>query len=62
MITNDKIALLMQLILSSKESVLTLEQALRMGDEKKVNEIKTDLKELNKAIKKKIIELKLDIQ
>ncbi len=60
MITNNKIALLMQLILSSKESVTALEQALKTGDEKKVNEIKFNLKELNKAIKKKIIELKLD--
>jgi len=58
MITSDRIALLMQLILSSKESVTALEQALRIGDEKRVEEIKKDLITLNKAIKRKLTELK----
>ncbi len=58
MITNARIAFLMQLILSSKESTLALEQVLRVGDEKKVEEIKKDLANLNKAIKRKLLELK----
>ena len=59
MISNDKIAFLTQLVLSSKESALMLEQALRVGDEKKVEEIKKDLIKLNKNIKKILFELKI---
>lgn len=54
MISQDKIALLMHLIISSKESLIALEQTLKIGDEKKVEEIKNSLIKLNKAIKKNL--------
>ncbi|UZE94008.1 MAG: hypothetical protein IB618_00310 [Candidatus Pacearchaeota archaeon] len=59
MISSDKIASLMQLILSSKESTIALEQALKVGDEKKVEEIKKDIITLNRNIKKNLSELKI---
>ncbi len=54
MISQDKIAFLMHLIISSKESLIALEQALKIGDEKKVEEIKNSLIKLNKATKKNL--------
>ena len=54
MISNTKIALLMQLILASKESLAVLEQSIKVGDEKKVEEIKKNLTKLNKSIQKTI--------
>lgn len=59
MISDDKIAFLMHLILSSKESITILEQALKIGDEKKVEEIKKNLVNLNKNIKGTLLELKI---
>lgn len=59
MISVDKIAFLMHLILSSKESSIALEQALKVGDEKKVEEIKKNLISLNKDIKRRLAELKI---
>ncbi len=58
MISNDKIAFLMQLIMSSKESIIVLEQALRIEDEKRVEQIKKNLTKLNKSIQKIIADLK----
>ena len=58
MISSDKAASLMQLILSSKEITGFLEQALRSGNEKKIEELKENLSDLNKNIKKILDEFK----
>lgn len=58
MIKVDKVAFLMQLILSSKEALVALEQALRVGDAKRVEEVKKEFISLNQTIKKSLSELK----
>lgn len=58
MIPSNKAASLMQLILSSKEITGFLEQALRSGNEKKIEELKENLSDLNKNIKKILDEFK----
>ncbi|MCL6500658.1 MAG: hypothetical protein K6T16_01335 [Candidatus Pacearchaeota archaeon] len=59
MIQGDKVAFLMQLILSSKEELVVLEQALRVSDAKRVEEVKRELISLNRAIRKALTELKI---
>ena len=50
MISSEKATSLMQLILSSKEVITMLEQAVRVSDKKKIEKLKRDLKELNENI------------
>jgi len=59
MIPPDKAVFLRQLIISSKKTLALLEQALDKGDKKRAEELKANLIDLDKAIKKSLTELKI---
>ncbi len=57
MISQDKITFLMQLVLSSQEAAFSLEQALRLEDKEKIEQLKKELLNLNNEIKKTLIKM-----
>ena len=58
MISTDKIAFLNQLTISCHEAILSLEHAFNIGDSKKVKELKKNILDIDKTIKKIIKDLK----
>lgn len=55
MISQQKITFLMQLVLSAQETMVLLEEASRMGNESKVEELKSTLARLNDEISKNLM-------
>ena len=57
MIPQQKVVFLEHLVLSAKETVMMIEQALQLGDEAKVEELKGTMKKLNDEIKRNVLGL-----
>lgn len=57
MIPQQKVVFLEHLVLSAKETVMMIEQAIELGDEARVEELKATTKKLNDEIKRNIMGL-----
>ena len=57
MISSQKITFFTQLIISMQEAVFALEQASKLGDAKKFNEINQELLKLNSEINQELSKL-----
>lgn len=58
MLSTQKIIFLKQLIASAQEALFALEQASKIGDAKKFNEIKKELMNLDKEIRQELSKIK----
>jgi len=55
MISQQKITFLMQLVLSAQETVVLVDEASRVGDEAKLEELKKALAKLNDEISRNLM-------